>query len=467
MTPVGVTGAGPHGADGIPNRPETPQTSGLVIRLGGYFDFSMANVTDSADNAYFRNNNQLAVPSANTTTGAISASSTAITNAKSRQRSDFRNDMELNVYVDGIAANGMRYGAVLELQSDNVATGVNTLGTSSGSTAAGNHGGTAVDFDEMYGFVKGTWGELRFGQEDSAASLMQVRRPSILAMGSDDHWDEFATNPAGLANTYAPYLMSGINDGNDATKIIYLSPQFSGLDFGFSFSPNRNEGETQWTGNSTWNWQRDFTGLTNEISAALRYRGTFGPVGVQTSLVGQWASAGRQAATGAPVVVRQQNVDAYSAGLQLAAYGFKVGGEYTWGKYQGQAPAGGALNKGLDGSSHWLVSGVYETGPMAFNVMYGSGTQDNGTSTAGAKLEDRTQTYFGIGATYTIAPGMVAFINWNQIEDKNIPTAAASVQSQGSTTKAPGAAGTTLAKFGPSNTTRDIQMAIAGVRVSF
>jgi predicted porin len=288
-------------------------------------------------------------------------------------------------------------------------------------------------------------------------------------MGSDDHWDEFTTNPSGLANTYAPYILSGVNDGNDATKLIYLSPQFSGFDFGVSFSPNRFEGETQWTGNSTLNWQRDYASLTNEVSAALRYRGTFGPVGVQTSVVGQWASSGRLAATGAPVTVRQQNVDAYSFGMILAAYGFQVGGEYTTGKYQGQAPGGGALNKGLDASSHWLTSAVYTTGPLAFGVMYGSGTQDNGTDTSNNKLEDRTQTYFGIGATYTIAPGMVAFVNWNQIQDKNIPTAAASVRAQGSTTKAPGAAGTTLATFGPNatDTTRTIQAAIAGVRISF
>jgi len=316
--------------------------------------------------------------------------------------------------------------------------------------------------------VKGSWGELRFGQEDSAASLMQVRRPSILAMGSDDHWDEFTTNPSGLANTYAPYILSGVNDGNDATKLIYLSPQFSGFDFGVSFSPNRNEGETQWTGASTLNWQRDYTGLTNEVSAALRYRGTFGPVGVQTSLVGQWASSGRLTASGAPVTVRQQNVDAYSFGMILAAYGFQVGGEYTTGKYQGQAPAGAALNKGLDASSHWLLSAVYTTGPLGLNVMYGSGTQDNGTDTAGNKLEDRTQTYFGAGLTYTIAPGLVGFLNFNQIQDKNIPTAAASIKSEGSTSKAAGSAGTAgIARFGANSTTRDIQVAIAGVRVSF
>ncbi|MFN8981229.1 MAG: porin, partial [Alphaproteobacteria bacterium] len=135
QTPVGVTGAGPHGADGIPNRPTTPTTSGIIVRLGGFFDFSYGNVSDSADKGFFRNGSTLST-------------------AKGRQRNDFRTESEINLYADGVAANGMRYGAVFELQMDNVAAG----------------SGTAVDYDELYGFVKGSWGELRFGQEDHAAN---------------------------------------------------------------------------------------------------------------------------------------------------------------------------------------------------------------------------------------------------------------------------------------------------------
>ena len=174
QTPVGITGAGPHGADGVPNRPETPTTSGLVVRLGGFFDFSYGNVQDSADSGFFRNqsfNATKVAPSATTAVPGTAAATSlaypaAINSAKGRQRSDFRTESEINLYVDGVAANGMRYGVMFELQMDNVAGG----------------SGTAVDYDELYGFVKGGWGELRFGQEDHAANLMQVRRPSTLWM---------------------------------------------------------------------------------------------------------------------------------------------------------------------------------------------------------------------------------------------------------------------------------------------
>jgi len=467
QTPVGVTGAGPHGADGVPNRPTTPTTSGLIVRLGGFFDFTMGNVMDSSDGAFFRNTQSTATFSG--TTGAMTPGTN--TTAKGRQRNDFRTEAEINLYVDGIAANGMRYGAMFELQMDNV------------TTPAGQGSGTGVDYDELYGFVKGSWGELRFGQEDSAASLMQIRRPSVLWMGTDDAWDEFVVNQPGGT----PYLMSGVNDGNDSTKIIYLSPQFFGFDAGVSYSPNRNEGENFLTGTSTVNsnglnqsFQRDYTGLTNEISAALRYRGTFGPVGVGASFVAQFADAARQQGSGSATINSPQNVTAYSAGLLGRAFGFAVGGDYTWGKYNGSAPAGAALNKGLDESNHWTLGATYTIGAFSVGAMYGKAEQDNGTAvgqtaagftqTRGAALADREQTYIGFGVAYVLAPGMTLFANWNQIEDKNIPLNGASVNSAGTgaVTAASGAAGTTLAKFDANGgTTRDITVLVAGVRIAF
>jgi predicted porin len=427
QTPVGVTGAGPHGADGVPNRPTTPTTSGLIVRLGGFFDFSMGNVQDDADKASFRNNN-----GGQTTT-------------KARARNDFRTESEINLYVDGIAANGMRYGAMFELQMDNVAGG----------------SGTAVDYDELYGFVKGSWGELRFGQEDAAANLMQVRRPGTLWMGSDDAWDEFVVQSGTFGGS--PYIMSGLTDGSDKTKIIYLSPQFFGFDVGFSYAPNDGEGERTQRADSLTEFQRDRTRIENEISAILRYRGTFGAVGVGASIGGVWADAPSLNANGTPIAVKGQSVDAYSAGLVVRAFGFQVGGEYTWGQYNGTAPAGAALAKGLDESSHWVLGAVYTIGAFSVGAQYGQGTQDNGTSTTGVKLSDRTQTYLGVGVSYVLAPGMTLFANYNQVEDENLPTAAPSV-------RANNAGGTTLANFGsaasPDNT-RDITVLVAGVRIAF
>ena len=424
QTPVGLTGAGPHGNDGVPNVPETPTTSGLVVRLGGYFEFTYGNVQDQADSGVARNT----AAALNSTTGNYSG--TASTNLRGRQRSDFRNDAELNVYVDGRAANGMRYGAMFEMQMDNM---VSTAGD-----------GTGVSFDELYGFVKGTWGEIRFGQEDSAASLLQVRRPASQGLGESGDWDEFLPSSG--------YVGAGVGDGNDATKIIYLSPQMMGFDFGVSYAPNRGEGERADNATSSTAYQRDYTGLTNEISAALRYRGTFGSVGVQASLVGQFADPAQQSANGTSVAAKDQNITTYSAGLLLRAYGFAVGGDYTWGNYR-TSPANGSIAQGIDGSSQYALGITYTIGALTIGGVYSVAEQDNGGS-----VDDRTQTYMGVGAAYVLAPGMTLFGSFNQLKDENIPTAT------------PTSAGATKTNFGTTaipDYTRDITVLVAGVRVAF
>jgi hypothetical protein len=399
-----LIGAGNHGSAGSP----AVATSGLSVRLGGFFDFTYGVVSDDADKG-----------------GGYTGTRT--TGAQARQTTDMRTESEINLYVDGRASNGLQYGAVFELQMDNM-------------TNTGN--GTGVDYDELYGFAKGAWGELRFGQEDSAASLMQVMAPSVLWMGRSDAWDEFVVG--------SNYIGAGINDGNDSTKIIYLSPQFSGFDFGVSYSSNRNEGEQTNTATSTSNYQRDYTGLTNEISAALRYRGTVGGVGIQASLAAQFADAAKQSANGTAIATRDQNVTAYSAGLVLSGLlpGLSIGGDYTWGKYR-NAPGTASAAQGLDDSDMIGLGAVYTTGAMSLGVNYALSTQSNGGT-----VDDRTQTYVGAGLAYVIAPGMTFFANYNVITDENVPTAA------------PTKSGASLTTYG-SDKTRDITVAVAGVRVAF
>jgi len=403
---VGLALAAPAAfAQSAPPSMAAANTSALTVRLGGYFEFSYGMVSDEADKGSFR--------------GAGQAS---------RATTDMRNDAEINLYVDGRASNGLQYGAVLELQMDNAQTG-----------AADQ---TGVSYDEMYGFMKGAWGELRFGQEDSAASLMQVTRPTVIGMGLSDAWDEFL--PA------SNYVLAGVGDGNDATKIIYLSPQFSGVDFGLSYAPNRFEGERADTTGS--NMQRDNTGLTNEISAALRYRGTVGGIGVQAGLVAQFADSAKQSTNGQSIATRDQNITTYAAGLVLSgiAPGFSIGADYTWGNYR-TTPGNGTLAAGVDGSTQFALGATYTVGALSLGANYAVATQSNGGT-----VDDRTQTYIGAGLAYVLAPGMTLFASYNFITDENVPTG----------TSAPPKTGATLNTYG-SDKTRDITVAVAGVRVAF
>lgn len=415
--------------------PALAGAGGLSVRLGGFFDFQYGLVQDDWD--YARSRNFVAGgPTENVATGR-----------NARSRTDMRNDLELHVFVDGRAANGMTYGAVLEFQMDN-----NNVGS-----------GHMVDMDEAYGFISfPNVGTLRFGQEDNAASLLQVRPPASQSLGGDGEWWRFINN-TGLPSSSNMYLLSGINDGNDATKVIYLSPQFAGFDFGLSYGANQSEGRRT-------DAQRDRLTAENEWAAAIRYRGTFGAVGVAAGFGAMSADAPRLNADGTPIAIRGQQIIAYTAGAAIRAYGFAFGGEFTWGQYNGTVGRN-ALASGLDDSYHYMLGASYTLGPVVFGAVFGQAFQDNGTrvtrNAAGAvtsirDIEDRTHTLWGVGAAYNLAPGLILYAYYNHINDENV----ANVTPSDGRYLAGAATGTTLAQFSGSNT-RTINVAAMGIRLAF
>lgn len=340
-----------------------------TVRIGGFMEVTGAYINDDNDDR-------------------------VLAGGGSRDKFDFRNEFEIHVLVSGKAANGLSYGAVMELEMDNV-----------GNTATSNE----VSVDEAYMFISSpTLGTLRIGDEDSAASLLQVRVPTIAGMGPDGNWDELLTNRAGTRNGNS-YMLSGINDGNDSTKIIYLSPQFFGFDFGLSYAPNSSEGERSTSAGIS---QRNRTGLTDEISLGLRYRGSFGNIGVAAGFGAMFADR--------PLGAAAQEVTAYTVGLSLTGFGLTVGGEYTWGQYSGASVGRAALPNGRDDSSHWVLGATYTMGALSFGAFYGQGEQD--TNPAGVGKRD--QSVWGLGVAYNLAPGLDLIASYNDLSEDNSPDAA-------------------------------------------
>jgi predicted porin len=379
-----------------------------TVRVGGYFEFVGGYVDDTAD----RN----AVTVAAGTAGAA--------RTVNRDKIDFKTDAEIVVIVAGKAANGLSYGAQVELQIDGI--------VNAGSA------GTTVDTDEAWGFVSSpTLGTLQFGDQDSAASQMAVSLPGAVAqLGMSGQWDEFVA----LAADGNRYLVNDINDGSDATKIIYMSPQFFGFDFGVSFAPNGREGEEYRTVTSgltagTQVLQRNPNdSIRNELSGAIRYRGSFGNIGVTAGLAAHRADA--QANNAA-----LQDVSEYQAGLNVTGFGLTVGGMYRWGKYGGTTRT--PLAQGRDNSTTWGLGATYVTGAIAVGAFYAKAERDNGGANA-----DRTQTVWGLGTSYTLAPGMDLFANYSNIVDKNI-------------------AGGIAGSNGPGGANRNIDVFVIGTRLTF
>jgi hypothetical protein len=64
-----------------------------------------------------------------------------------------------------------------------------------------------------------------------------------------------------------------------------------------------------------------------------------------------------------------------------------------------------------------------------------------------------------VGVAYNLAPGLVLFALYNNVNDENVPTSAP-------TNARYGGSGTTLASFNGSNT-RTINVGVAGIRLAF
>jgi predicted porin len=373
-----------------------------TVRVGGYFEFTGGYVRDDADRALAGVGTVIpgvGVPGVNP--GARPARTIA------RNRVDFRSDMEINVIVRGKAANGLSYGADIELQMDNV------------TNAGGAGNGGVIDTDEVWGFISSpALGTLQFGDQDSAADQLKVSAPSVTNLGESGGWDEFIA-PSGDGTRY---ILSTINDGSDATKIIYLSPQFFGFDFGVSYAPNGFEGENFLvpTGLGLQRDQNQGT-IRNEISGAIRYRGSFGNVGVAAAFSAMRGDAQANNGVIAPggAVVGLQDPYAFQAGATLTAFGFSVGGHYVWGKYAGASFGRAAIRDGLDTSTNWTLGATYTAGPFQVGAFWAQATRDNGPT-----LAERRQRAWGIGAVYTLAPGLEVFGNYTNISNDNIANSA-------------------------------------------
>lgn len=392
----------------------------VTVRVGGYFAGWYSHTTQSNPNTIGG-----ATPIApNGSTGVVSASSAAPqagTGSTKTGKNDFHSDAEIHVYVDGKAANGLRYGAVLEMTFNG------SEGTSPASGRRTFSFKTGALMDEMYAYAAlPGLGQIRFGDEDGSVGLMTTGVVTGFGTGGVyGSWQNSVIRPN--RTTTSP------GDLGDNTKLIYLSPQLFGFDVGVSYALNSNTGanngcvtsyavyscdrtyaSTGATANGIQSWS-DLPQRRQETQAVLRYRGQFGPVGVAASVghVG-WASIRDMTTTGTMMkTLRPGNV--WMTGAQASAYGFTLGAMYQWGQSNYYW---GSQARGDQNMSQWTVGGTYTMGPITVggNAFWGNYAGSNGFSfngTSGAYTRNTNGTQFpmrrsGIsaGANYRLAPGL-------------------------------------------------------------
>ncbi len=419
-----------------------------TVRIGGYFRAYYGYVQQTGTESVAGNTLPTGLSSGNGNQAPDSV------NHRARLgHHDFSTDAEVHVFVNGKAANGLSYGAVIEIEFDG------QEGRSIDQTR-GSTGKTTAQLDEMYAFVASpTWGQIRFGDEDGPmGGLMNAGWVSNFGTGGIiGDWEDFVTRQRGARTQTTP---GGIGDN---TKIIYMSPQFFGFDFGASWAFNYNVGgDTGCVNNvSTLFCDRAYAGTgasgfgiagagpeiaarLNEYQLMARWRGNFGGVGLAASL-GYMGSTAKRELTAvnitstnpfAPGVIPGgtqhrvfNNLNVFQIGAQATAYGFTVGGAWTYGDYN---YFWGNTFRGDRPGNQYMLGLSYTNGPFTVGANYIFGTYEgtsrlaynpaaagvgSNTGLAARPANDPANASmrrwgFGIGANYRIAPGMDLVAEW-------------------------------------------------------
>jgi hypothetical protein len=341
---------------------------------------------------------------------------------------DISTDTEVHVFVNGKLANGITYGAVIEINFNQ------QEGRNIGPTRAST-GKTTAGLDEAYAFIAHPRvGQVRFGDEDGVmGGLMNSGWITGFGTGGvHGEWESFVTRQAGGRTTTAP---GGLGDNS---KIIYMTPQFFGFDFGASYAPNAATGEDTGCPNNSasgfcdrayaFSGARNFgiyaagpeqAARRNEYQLAARWRGNLAGVGLAATVGYIGAGAARDlTSVGLQQVRVFNNMNIWQVGAQASYLGLTVGAAYMQGDFNF---FWGNTLRGDRPAEQFTVGAQYSAGPFTIGANYVTGLFEGGSrfpfaeNAAGTALTQARNIGnsasmrrwgLGVGANYRLAPGL-------------------------------------------------------------
>ncbi len=312
------------------------------------------------------------------------------------------------------AANGLKYGVVGEIRmpGSNLATG--------GSTPGATSTGQTLYWHTAYGYVgSDDLGDFRFGMGPNVTALWQG---NFTTEGfNDGAWD--GDVPSFVPGNAGPSFPFADDDplwtGN---KIVYLSPNFSGFQFGASYQPNTaNLWDTAGVGcgSASAGCNALAAGPTtlgagsggrskDMVDVGGMYNGTFNGFGV--GALATYVGSGH-VANNSDLIAAQQYYG-YSVGvfgLSLSYAGVTVAGNVNFGQMNGDW---GLQPRGGVDEVAWIAGVQYATGPVVVGASYfknnysGNWLPDTGV----ARTENDLG--FAAGGTYNLVPGMAIYLSY-------------------------------------------------------
>lgn len=260
--------------------------------------------------------------------------------------------------------------------------------------------------DESYVILKGGFGEINIGSENSAGYKMTYTpREFGITINSGDQSD-WVNSGGTSTGGYFRGIFGSVNiepaQTNDTEKLTYYTPRIGGFQLGVTYIPDASTQDNNAQPN------RDGNNFTDGFSVGLNYMGKFSGASVG-------ASAMYGVVQGNGTNTDDPNV--YAFGLTLDVGGFNVGATY--------AAADDHDNVGVGTSGESIFLGVsYATGPWGVALNYFTGDRD-GRSTAGVTTGDGEHDTIALSARYILGPGVEAAATLGYTEfDSNAAAAA-------------------------------------------
>ena len=282
---------------------------------------------------------------------------------------DVKSDSEIQFHGSTTLDNGISVGVNVQLE-------------------ANSNAGDQID--ESYLIVKGGFGEINLGSENSAMYKMHYAPADFgigINTGDQTGWVSPTSNAAGASISEGGYFRAPFGSTyieplrtNDSEKITYYTPRIEGFQLGLSYAPDTAQDDIAQPNRDTRN--------TDLVMAGLNFNRTFGSTSFRASLGYGTVLDG--------IAGTNTEASAFNAGVGLGFGGFGLGISYSSYDDSG-ANDGSGLNAGIS----------YASGPWGVSLGYFHGEKD-GATTAAVLTGDGEQDSFQLSAKYALGPGVTA-----------------------------------------------------------
>jgi hypothetical protein len=362
--PIGANNNNNKQAPALPGPSANPTPGTVVVHFNGFAvaEFqSMYTSTDRRIAAPITGVN-VGLPNGNIPGGSAQNLSTAVPNLQGVLGANVVGPVKLmpqaiDAYgrlfagVDAMAANGLRYGAGLEIRE-------NQGSQPSSTTSSGASGYTYLQtlfVRRAFTYIAGEdWGIVRLGQADGLISLFDsgVTTFQFLPSGNLNGGDG-----QNMPGTTPPFVFVGVSGNEyDNAKAVYLSPQIAGFDFGIQYAPNTTNGANISQANMAYNTVLSGSGIgtgagtcavanstcptlssgpgifdgsraINQWAIGARYQGILGGAGVLAYVVGEFS--GHSDYTGGFAAINASNPTAASLSNPITGLNTAAGGGFS------------------------------------------------------------------------------------------------------------------------------------------